>query len=286
MTIGGAWRAVRDVFRRGGVDNAELDARLLAEIAFGLNKLELVTRERDEAWGTGLSKMQELAARRLKGEPVVRILGHRDFYGLSFKLNSATLVPRPETEMLVAMVLERLEQKSEDKKKSKILDLGTGSGCIAISILAANPAVTAVAIDASPEAIEMAKENAAPHAFGKRFDARVGSWYEPLKAREEFDVIVSNPPYIATQTIETLSREVKDHDPRAALDGGPDGLDAYRAILAPGKKWLKTDGILVVEVGHDQGPAVKSLFEKAGFSGVLIERDLAGLDRMVVGHHS
>jgi release factor glutamine methyltransferase len=281
MTIGQAWRAVRDVFRRGGIENAELDARLLAELAFGLNKLELVTRERDEAWKEALEKMQALAARRIRGEPVVRILGEKEFFGLPFKLNAATLVPRPETEMLVSKALQLIE----GKKKAKILDLGTGTGCIGISILAATPVATVVAVDLAEQAIAMANANAETHGVKKRFDARVGSWFEPLKPREEFDVIVSNPPYIASKAIDTLAREVKDHDPRVALDGGIDGLDAYRAILSDAGKWLKSDGTLVVEVGFDQGRPVRALFENAGLAEVVIERDLEGLDRMVVGTH-
>jgi release factor glutamine methyltransferase len=273
---------VRDVFRKGGIENPELDARLLAEIAFGLNRLELVTRERDPAWAEGLEKMQELAARRLRGEPVVRILGYKEFFGLRFNLNAATLVPRPETELLVTRVLGLIEEK----KKPKVLDLGTGTGCIGISILAAHPTALVVAVDAAQEAIDMANANAELHDVKRRFEARLGSWYEPLKPREEFDVIVSNPPYIATAVIETLAREVKDYDPRPALDGGADGLDAYRAILAGAPKRLKTDAMLVVEVGFDQGRAVKALFEESGLSDVLIERDLEGLDRMVLGTHS
>lgn len=280
--MGQAWRAVRDVFRRGGIDNPELDARLLAEIAFGFNKLELVTHERDPAWKEALDRMQELAARRLRGEPVVRIVGETEFYGLTFKINAATLVPRPETELLVGRVLELVEEK----KKPRILDLGTGTGCIGISILAAIPGANVVAIDASEEAAALAAANAEAHGVKRRFDVRVGSWYEPLGLREEFDVIVSNPPYIATAVIETLAREVKDHDPRIALDGGADGLDAYRAILAGARKRLRSTGVFVLEVGYDQGPAVKALCDRAGLEGALIERDFAGLDRMVVGTHS
>jgi release factor glutamine methyltransferase len=273
---------VRDVFRRGGIDNAELDARLLAEFAFGLTKLELVTRERDMAWKEGLENMHELAARRLRGEPVVRILGEKEFFGLTFKLNAATLVPRPETEMLVVKVLELIE----GRKKPKVLDLGTGTGCIGISILVANPVAKVVAVDVAPEAIAMANANAETHQVRKRFDARAGSWFDSLNSWEEFDAIVSNPPYIATDVVDTLAREVKDHDPLVALDGGADGLEAYRAILTQARTWLRRDGAVIVEIGYDQGRQVKALFEDAGLADVFIERDLGGLDRMVIGTHS
>jgi release factor glutamine methyltransferase len=269
------------LFRRAGIETPELDARLLAEVAFGLDRLELVNREREPAPAEALAKMQLMAERRLRGEPVTRILGEREFFGLTFKLNEATLVPRPETEMLVVRTLQLLE----GRPRKRILDLGTGSGCIAISVLTESPSATAVAVDLSNDAILAAEANAEVHGVAKRFDARKGSWFEPLKAGESFDVIVSNPPYIASETIATLKPEVKDHDPHLALDGGADGLDAYRAIVAGAPAWLKPDGWVVVEVGADQGHLVKALFTKAGLVEVAIEKDLAGLDRMVVGHH-
>ena len=280
--IGAAWRGVRDLFRRGGVETPELDARMLAEIAFGLDRLTLVNRERDEAPPEGLEKLKLMAERRLRGEPVNRIIGTKEFFGLSFRLNEATLEPRPETEMLVVRTLALLEGRHH----KRILDLGTGTGCIAISVLTETPSATAVAVDVANDAIMAAQANAERHGVGKRFDARRGSWFDPLEAGETFDVIVSNPPYIATAAIETLKIEVKDHDPRAALDGGADGLDAYRKILGGMGPRLKPGGWVVVEVGADQGHLVKSLFIKAGLVDVSIEKDLAGLDRMVVGHHS
>lgn len=273
---------MRDLFRRGGIDTPELDARLLAEAAFSMHRLELVNREREPAAGEALERLKAMAERRLRGEPVVRILGEKEFFGLRFTLNAATLVPRPETELLVVRTIALLE----GRRHKRILDLGTGTGCIAISVLTESPSATAVAIDASGEALVCARANAEHHGVAKRFDAREGSWFEPLEVGDKFDVIVSNPPYIARKTIETLSPEVKDHDPRLALDGGPDGLDAYRTIFADASRWLKPDGWVVVEIGADQGPKVKGLLLKAGFEDVIIEKDLAGLDRVVYGHHS
>ena len=273
---------MRDLFRRGGFATPELDARLLAELAFGMERLELVNREREVATPEALARLQAYAERRIRGEPAVRILGEKEFWGLAFRLNEATLVPRPETEMLVQHSLEILAGRPH----KRILDLGTGSGCIAISILSASPSATAVAVDVAHEAIAMARANAERLGVGKRLDARQGSWFDPLQVGEDFDVIVSNPPYVNRAAIATLAREVKDHDPPAALDGGPDGLDAYRAILAQAGSWLRSGGAVIVEIGADQGDAVRSLFRQAGLSDVTTEKDLAGLDRMVVGHHS
>jgi release factor glutamine methyltransferase len=241
----------------------------------------LVNRERDLAPAEALKKLQDMAARRLRGEPVVRILGQKEFYGLAFTLSDATLVPRPETEMLVVRGLEVLDGRHH----KSILDLGTGTGCIAISLLVESPSAHAVAVDLSPEALLTAQHNADRHGVEKRLSLRKGSWFEPLEAGESFDLIVSNPPYIDTAEIEGLSPEVRDHDPRLALDGGADGLTAYRAILAQAAAWLKPDGVVLCEIGASQGFAVSSLFFKAGLRDVVVHKDLAGLDRVVEGHH-
>ena len=281
MRIGEAWRGVRDLFRRAGLDTPELDARLLAEAAFGLDRLALVTREREIAPIDGLKRLEAMGARRLRGEPVVRILGEREFYGLSFLLGPETLVPRPETEMLVNRGLEILE----GRQNRRILDLGTGTGCIAISILHASPSTLGVAVDISPEALATAQANADRHGVSKRLELRRGSWFEPLRADERFDLIVSNPPYINSDEIAGLAREVREHDPLRALDGGADGLVAYREITARAAGWLKPDGALLLEIGATQGLAVKSLVLSGGFRDVHVHPDLAGLDRVVEGHH-
>ena len=241
----------------------------------------LVNREREPASPEALRKLQDMAARRLRGEPVVRILGEKEFYGRAFTLSDATLVPRPETEFIVARGLEVLE----GRQHKTILDLGTGTGCIAISILCESPSAHAVAVDLSPEAIITAQHNADRHGVDKRLSLRKGSWFEPLVAGEKFDLIVSNPPYINSAEIEGLSREVRDHDPRLALDGGADGLDAYRVILGGVGAWLKPDGVVLCEIGASQGFAVSSLFFRAGLRDVAVHKDLAGLDRVVEGHH-
>ncbi|HHY49811.1 MAG TPA: peptide chain release factor N(5)-glutamine methyltransferase, partial [Alphaproteobacteria bacterium] len=245
--------------------------------------LQLVNREREPAAREALEKLQAMGARRLRGEPITRILGEKEFYGLTFKVNAGTLIPRPETEMLVLKALQILESRGG---KRRILDLGTGTGCIAISILTEAPTATAVATDINSEAVMAAQANAETHGVARRLDVRLGSWFEPLEPGDKFDVIVSNPPYIPHAVIETLAPEVKDHDPREALDGGPDGLEAYRAIVAEARRWLKSQGVLIVEIGSEQMVAVKSLFLQAGFRDVVFEKDLAGLDRMLVGYHS
>jgi len=280
VQIGAAWRAVRDKFRTADIDTPELDARLLAEQAFGLDAMALLNREKDDAPADAVEALKTLAERRLKGEPVARILGHKEFYGLDFELNDATLVPRPETEMLVDLALEALKPLSDPV----VLDLGTGCGCVAIAILVNAPHARAVATDLSEAAIAAARLNATRLGVLDRISFRAGSWCVPLLAAEAFDVVVSNPPYVESDIVEQLQPEVSDHDPRLALDGGEDGLSAYRAIAAgiPGR--LEPGGELIVEVGSEQGFEVGAILSNAGFTGIDIRKDLAGLDRVVIGH--
>ncbi|MDB5540377.1 MAG: Release factor glutamine methyltransferase [Devosia sp.] len=276
--MGAAWRGIRDLFRRAGIDTAELDARLFAEAAFGMDRLELVNREREEVPAKQLAALQDFADRRLKGEPVVRILGEKEFWGLGFKLNAATLVPRPETELLVERGLEVIGALD----KARVLDLGTGTGCIPIALLTEYSDVTAVAIDLSAEALEMARYNANRHGVGGRLKTLRGSWFDPLEPGERFDLITSNPPYIESAEIAGLMPEVREHDPRLALDGGPDGLAAYRAIAAEAGLFLAPEGVLLLEIGSSQAAAVSDIFIGAGFTQVEVLRDLAAHDRMIV----
>jgi release factor glutamine methyltransferase len=243
-----------------------------------MDRLELVNREREIVPDEKLHVLETYAARRLRGEPVVRILGEKEFWSLSFKLNAATLVPRPETELLVERGLEIIGPLD----RARILDLGTGTGCIPISLLTEYSDVTAVAVDLSAEALEMARFNANRHGVGDRFTALKGSWFDPIEAGARFDLITSNPPYIETAEIATLMPEVREHDPRLALDGGPDGLEAYRAIAAEAGLFLKPEGTLLLEIGSTQAQAVSDILVGAGFAQVETEYDLNGLERMIV----
>ncbi|WP_342019249.1 N5-glutamine methyltransferase family protein, partial [Devosia geojensis] len=178
LTLGQAWRAARDRLARAGIDNPALDARLLAENAFGLTRLALATDEARPADAQGLAALDALVARRLAGEPIARIFGEKEFYGLAFALNEATLVPRPETELLVDKALDWLK----GEPAPRVLDLGTGTGCIPIAILVNAPAATAVATDLSPRALEAARENARRHGVAERMVLLEGSWFEPLSS--------------------------------------------------------------------------------------------------------
>jgi release factor glutamine methyltransferase len=267
--------------RAAGLSNPEVDARRIAEMTFRLWGLDLIANEREVAKKATLKRLEATAQRRLSGEPLARILGEQEFYGLVFKLNGATLVPRPETEMLVDFALASLPPD----QPSRILDLGTGTGCIALSILAHLPHASAVAVDVSPEAVACATENAAALDLAARFEARAGYWYKPIGRNERFDLIVSNPPYIRTGEIGSLMQEVRDHDPRAALDGGLDGLNAHRAVAFTARNFVKPGGLIALECGAGQGNSVATILKTGGFVDIAIKKDLAGLDRVVHGHH-
>ena len=280
--IGLAWRQVRDRFRAAGLGTPELDARLLAQQAFELDSMALVRKEREIAPDEQLTLLEQFAQRRLAGEPVSRIIGRREFWGLDFELSAATLDPRPETEMLVAEAVAVLERRPNPA----FIDMGTGSGAIAVSIAAAVPAAKGWATDLSEEALAVARRNAERHGVADRLQFRQGSWWQAVPHMESFDVIVSNPPYIATDAILGLAPEVRVFDPKAALDGGWDGLEAFRAIAAGASRRLRPKGLIALEIGHNQGEIVGKMLSRAGFVEVQVLKDLAGLDRVAVASHS
>lgn len=282
VSIGAAWRAVRDRFRAQGMDTPELDARLLAQAAFGLDAMGLVRREREPATPEQLVGLDRFALRRLAGEPISRIVGEQEFWGLKFALSQATLVPRPETEQLVEEALARLA----GLRAPRIVDLGTGSGAIIVSILEALPRAHGLATDISEAALATARQNAERHGVAGRLDFRQGHWWQAVPHTELFDLIVSNPPYIATAAIADLAPEVRVFDPKAALDGGWDGLEAYRAIASQAARRLVPKGHMLLEIGYNQAEAVSRVFRRAGFGRVEILKDLAGLDRVVSASHS
>ncbi len=278
QTIGKAWRAVRDRFADAGLGTPELDARLLAAEAFGFDAGRLAFHEGEAVLPGPAMRLEELAGRRIGGEPVARILGRKEFYGLDFGLNRATLVPRPETELLVDLGLKALKSK----QSPRILDLGTGSGCIAVAMAATLTDSLCVATDRDDEALEQAVVNASRHGVNKRIAFRHGDWFGRVAEKERFDLIVSNPPYIESGALDGLAREVREHDPLAALDGGADGLDPYRIIAARAMEFLAPGGTVVVEVGAGQAPAVAGLFADGGFGETEVHPDLAGIGRAVV----
>lgn len=279
-SVGEALREGRATLREGVVEDAAVDARLLLAAACGLDMASLIARRDEQIGELALACFRHHIGLRALGMPVARILGEAEFFGRVFKINGATLVPRPETETLVEAVLP----KARALPRPLICDLGTGSGIIAITLLVELPEARAVAVDISAEALEAAHENAARHGVAGRLLLVLGDFASSPWGR--FDIVVSNPPYVKRGDIAGLSREVREHDPHAALDGGEDGLEAYRAILARSGNLLAADGFLAFETGFDQGDAVSSLCRAAGLSGIAIGKDIGGRDRVVTARRS
>lgn len=268
----------RDRLGAGGIDDAARDAKLLAQHVLGCDSLGLSLSENQSLPSEARTQLDAAIARRLAGEPVARILGKKEFYGLEFALNATTLVPRPETELLVDAGIEALKAH----EAPVFLDLGTGSGCIAISLLCHLPQARAVATDISAEALEQAAANAATHGVQDRITFRQGEWFEPLDANLRYDMILSNPPYIRAADIAGLAPEVRIFDPVLALDGGEDGLDPYRVLVKGAADRLTPQGTVAVEHGQGQAEAVAQLFGQAGFGRIDHLRDLAGIERVVI----
>lgn len=272
---------IRARFRAAGLDTPDLDARLLVAEAAGLDPDRIVlgadrTLSADES-----GRADAFAARRLAGEPVGRILGRREFWGLDFRLSADTLEPRPDTETLVEATLARAP---DPQAPLRFADIGTGTGAIAVALLTEWPNAVALAVDIAPGALATARENAAAAGVAARFLPVVADFAAPLGAGLDF--VVSNPPYIRTAEIGRLSEEVRRFDPVRALDGGADGLAPYRLIANEAFRALRHDGHLLVEIGWDQEGDVRSILDAAGFTRIETRLDLGGRARVVSGRRS
>ncbi|MET0747505.1 MAG: peptide chain release factor N(5)-glutamine methyltransferase [Rhizobium sp.] len=280
QTIGGLQAAARDRFAAAGLDDPAADARVLVAGLFDLSFTEIVTRSHETVNVDKIARLDNAVARRLNHEPVHRILGEREFYGLPLSLSSATLEPRPDTEILVDTMLPHLRRLVAAHGSIDILDMGTGTGAICLALLQECPQATGLASDISAEALATATANAARNGLSDRFQTLQGSWFAPISGR--FHAIVSNPPYIESGVMATLSADVRDFDPAVALDGGEDGLDAYRAIAAEAAQFLQDDGVLGLEIGYDQRLTVTALFEASGFRLIEAARDYGHNDRALI----
>ena len=275
LNVNSAKRFLMAQFREAGLDTPDLDARLLVMAATGFSHTDMIARGTEFPSAEVFAIIADYAARRLAGEPVDHILGYREFYGRRFKVSKDVLSPRPETEMLIDAARAFLK----DRSKPHVLDLGTGSGAIIISILAETAEARGEAIDVSGAALKIAKYNAAAHKVSDRLSLMEGSWFAPVSDR--YDIIVSNPPYSTAAAMEELEIEVKAFDPDLALCGGEDGLMAYRAIISQAANYLKPAGLLLFEIGYDQASSVMGLLTEASFSKVSVHKDLSGHDRMI-----
>jgi len=273
-----AWQGARARLEAAGVPGPVIDARVLVEAACGVTRADIVGDPYREVGPEQAARLDDYLERRIRREPVSHILGRRGFWNIMLGVTPDVLTPRPETEVIVDHVLRQFPEG----RPFRILDLGVGSGAILLAILAERPAARGLGVDASEEALAVARDNAASLGMAGRVALLRGDWTAGL-ADADFDLVVSNPPYIATDVIETLDPEVRVYEPRLALDGGPDGLDAYRILAPEILRVLRPGGRFLVEIGYDQRAAVETLFRQAGALEVETLPDLSTHDRVVTG---
>jgi release factor glutamine methyltransferase len=277
-----ARRALTARFKSAAIDSAELDARLLVGAVLGLDLTGLITAAHRLLAPDDATRLEQFARRRLKGEPVARILGHKEFWGLPLALSQETLVPRPDTETVVELALELLRADGTLSRELRIADLGTGSGAILLALLSELPNAHGFGTDISEAALHTAAANAASAGLASRATFVACDYASGLSG--PFDLIVSNPPYIRSADIADLAAEVRQHDPQAALDGGADGLSAYRALIPQAACLLAPGAILVVEAGEGQSGQIEGLMSAAGLMPIGAPKaDLAGIQRAVAG---
>jgi release factor glutamine methyltransferase len=278
VTLVQAWTQARRRLEEAGIDAPVIDARLLLEAATGASRTDIVTDPYRPLSPAEAEALEAYLKRRASREPVSHILGKKGFWTVELKVTRDVLTPRPDTETLVNAVLKSLPAD----QPMRILDLGAGSGAILLALLAERPFWSGVGVDVSEPALEVARENGALLKLDDRAVFVHGLWAEG-QPDQAFDAVVSNPPYIPTADIDDLDPEVSVHEPRLALDGGIDGLDAYRVLAPQVMRVLKPGGVFALEIGHDQGHAVEALMNqaKAGFCRVV--SDLGQRDRVVIG---
>jgi release factor glutamine methyltransferase len=278
LTLVKAWTAARDRLKAVGIDSPVIDARLLVEAACDATRADIITDPYRELTAEQQALLDDYVERRAHREPVSHILGRKGFWKIMLSVNPAVLTPRPESEVIVDFALRAFPEAMA----FNALDLGIGSGAILLAILAERPAAKGLGVDISEDALAVARDNAASLGLAGRLALLRGDWTTGL-ADDGFDLVVSNPPYIATEVIQTLDPEVRDHDPRLALDGGADGLDHYRVLAPVILRVLKPAGVFFVEIGYDQKEAVEALFNAAGAQGVTTVKDLSDHYRVVTG---
>lgn len=276
-SVAEATRLMAQAFRHAGIDSPEVDARALLGQALRLSRAQLISQSDRLLEAREVAAVSALAARRLRREPVSRILGEKEFWSLSLQVTPDVLVPRPDTETVVEAALDFVTRGGLREEALRILDIGTGTGALLLALLRELPKASGIGTDISEAALSVARGNAERNALASRAQFLASDIAAGVAG--PFDLIVSNPPYIVHADIATLDPEVRDFDPSLALDGGTDGLDVYRAIAAQAPLLLAPGGLLIVELGAGQEAAVRALFTIAGLTAGAARPDLAGIPR-------
>lgn len=275
-SIAESLREASQVLREAGVQEARRDAGSLLSSIIGKDRTFLISHAEDPVDDDDVVRFRKAVARRASGEPLQYITGVQDFFGREFRVTRDVLIPRPETELLVEAALKVIASNSTPL----ICDVGTGSGCIAVTLLCERDDARAIAVDVSEAALAVAAENAERHGVKERIVLRISDCFETIDS--EFDLIVSNPPYVSADALPGLQREVRDHEPLVALSPGGDGLSVIRRLLQDGPAFLKQSGHLIMEIGFDQGERVTDLIDRNSWQLADILPDLQGIPRVVV----
>lgn len=269
-----------DFFKSSGNESPRLDAEVLLAEALGCQRIALYTRFDEVPSEPVRNAFKSLVKRRGEGEPVAYVVGRKEFYSLEFEVEQGVLIPRPETELLVVTALDRIKERG--LAEPMLADVGTGTGAIAISVAKHSEAAKVIAIDIEPKAVALANRNAEKHGVGDRVYATESDLFARLKAERKFDLILSNPPYVTTNELIDLDPTVRDHEPHLALDGGPDGSDVIRRLLADAPGRLNEGGELLIEIGPSIAHTVREAVESAdGLEMVAMLKDLAGHERVL-----
>lgn len=275
-----------EILRHAGIENPEREAELMLAHCAGTTRVGLF-RDNPDVVDTVVSVMNSMIERRMRREPLQYILGYAEFSGLKLRVGPGVLIPRPETELLVEEAIANISERALRTNSVRILDLCTGSGCIALALAKAFPEASVYGIDSSETAMRYAAENARLNGISNVIFLR-GSLFEPLKetmlarpSETSFDLIISNPPYVKTSELSQLQPEIRDWEPVEALDGGEDGLAFFRRIIPEAKHFVKENGVLMFEIGAGQGDAVADIAKKAGFAHTSLRKDFAGFDRII-----
>lgn len=278
-SVAQARRALTELFRAADIDSPELDARVLIGHALGLGHAGLMSSAAQQLSDLSATQIERFVTRRLAGEPVSRITGQKEFWGLALTVTPAVLVPRPDTETVVELALALIDRDGPRTRALRIADIATGSGAILLALLSELPNARGTGTDIDVDALAVARANAERLGFGERADFLACDFATGLDG--PFDLVVSNPPYVASADIDMLAPEVRDHDPRLALDGGADGLSAYRLIAADAARLIGAPGHLVVEIGQGQADDVAALLREGGLAVGEMRHDLAGVARAI-----
>ena len=278
---------IKDIINYGvatikNTESPSLEIQMMIAKVIEKDRLYIMLNLEEDIDESKVEIIKTMIDKRKNSYPLQYILGEREFWGMDFKVSEGVLIPRQDTEILIEETLKKLKD-NKHKSNLKGFEIGVGSGIISITLLKEIETLTMIGVDINDKAIELTKANALKHEVSDRLCILNSNLFEKINKENQFDFIISNPPYIETKVIDSLKEDIKQHEPKLALDGGEDGLDFYRAIIEQSKSYISPEGFIAFEIGYNQGEAVKKIFVENGYPNVTIAKDLAGFDRVVIG---